>query len=1789
MDNIKSVKLARPPAADSGSGQDSSAVNQKSKRPPQPDFSNSRGATIGGNLEQRHISVIQSGVLDDVHAAFIEPETGSTHKPLAGRRIRKAAVPWHQDHVAIDMEPEHPTGTSQNQNDMEEVHTAGGSEQPEDITGKRDEISIDIEGLLASELENKKSKLASSLITGRNFNEIEEQITQIRGGLRSLLGQSDMYTSNLKLQGMLRPEFYRSFGNNPASAGLHSQIRFIPAESRPGHHDNIAGFLRVQDDLGDNLTRSATYPVVSFRVGEDEYLYLRGYSGRLLSIDDFQLLISIPPQDRTMATLDHLNSGRNSTFAASLQEKYKMNLHTRNLVMGLSHQADFYEAKHAMLPAPIIRPVDARAPSLKPFTGGANLWWGDYEMNTYSVPGTTRTEKRVNLKDHEEDPTLGFPKIYLVYYKAENKFIVYLGENHSAKGPAPGGREPARFISGPVLSTIYGVKRLELLGPEYAPGSRPGAVGQVKRVWKRIARLPIPDIRENIRPGEPVEVMLTCQDGSRHKLKVSEGKLMMNLENPEMGAKFFRKNTQGSEVLNKSKLFSDFVDICTYSYMGDHTGVFTSASGRKEPRLVTDSQEKLPVAPLITPVPGSWAGCFEILQHLAREAASIGNSKMFGESFPARLVLNPGLNAVVKTACIMLSQEIVNRSITTGVARIGAFGSALPTVATIANPQFWGGILTIVVVQTCADKIVRKLIKPAIPKEWLSDNNKCTREIMPALGNWLLEFSRLLTNYGILSATGFRKHPIELPVNAVQAGAYALIQHLRESVGDRKSHPVEHWLFDMMQYVNDLACRSLGNTLAYQISSPSSAIVAGSGSASGSASSPGIEYTERLDFASSYQQAIFERLLVRAGDKMVMPTVAQVVEGSKFADYKGPVEGQYRRIYKDRIGSADRLSSVSVLADKWAYEHTPDLFKHLWFQKPDYGAGINRWWLTFREKLAAGRDGLLSASDRRMLELMNQYSSLRDEEQNSFMERHQAEIQGIIGDISYTREELDAEQREFYMRNTEMLTSRDSEEATRSDTTRSRPFDKGPSLTHMYKEKAFRSLAERESKIHTKDTTFSSRHQIKVMELQQKMRSISTIRDDIHRNFPGTVNRRFRKDLERAISSYTVESGYFHLPLRYPHTGQARWIEPVRGIKVPYNVLNLPSNTTDEFTQQYDPIGTVLINLALRNANKFPFPLFRGVHSVAGYKPDNNAGWPETGKRDWRDTDVKTGDIVMNTEMLSTTASDTMARNFSMSIDAGMTDLRRRLKFVFDGRTAVNITQLTDLNQAEALYPPGAQFRISSVAGTFGDLGLVVRAEQVNTYEEWELGRNMDEIQMDAKTGKLTKSGAHFSPRNYFLGRFTTQNEQAQHGSFLWFRPFDASNTPRGVKDAIHASFLRDDHIVKRDPNDNMGRSYLDLGTENIHHEYYRGKAIERATEAIKGFKPGFKWENLASLEEEEIKKLPDFEMQVVNNEKSREQEIRSVHSSADQIAALLNYDSITAGKWDVNTVLGDKEERFVIWLAANVLRREIKLVDLSAREAEVVYSVSRAYDRANLKETHRGTPQTPFVVGVLRQDQSGFAKGYYSIASDSTGNMPSFKWFRMSGTTEGLTLGNLLHAVYVSRLAGTNDYSVSAEKRAIMPRPGATETVSQLVELLKRFSKFNFLPFQREMINEYDRLYGVAQADIEEAPSDEQQLLRVEAGVSHGDTGNKGDGRNLNSFPKRGSKHAQVQLNEALYGGLSKDGKDLYDEYKDQLRITIGHDDLTQCLHAENKGLKPEEIEVIVSMLRRYVEINTN
>ena len=117
---------------------------------------------------------------------------------------------------------------------------------------------------------------------------------------------------------------------------------------------------------------------------------------------------------------------------------------------------------------------------------------------------------------------------------------------------------------------------------------------------------------------------------------------------------------------------------------------------------------------------------------------------------------------------------------------------------------------------------------------------------------------------------------------------------------------------------------------------------------------------------------------------------------------------------------------------------------------------------------------------------------------------------------------------------------------------------------------------------------------------------------------------------------------------------------------------------------------------------------------------------------------------------------------------------------------------------------------------------------------------------------------------------------------------------------------------------------------------------------------------------------------------------------------------------------------QLLIWLLANMLRREIRLLDLTGTVSdataapELVCSVSRGYDGADLAEDNFGQARSPLLIGLVGGNETN-RRGYYTVAPGT--DRQRLSWRRLTEDDGRATVRNLLHAVFAAEYAREQDY----------------------------------------------------------------------------------------------------------------------------------------------------------------------
>ena len=130
-------------------------------------------------------------------------------------------------------------------------------------------------------------------------------------------------------------------------------------------------------------------------------------------------------------------------------------------------------------------------------------------------------------------------------------------------------------------------------------------------------------------------------------------------------------------------------------------------------------------------------------------------------------------------------------------------------------------------------------------------------------------------------------------------------------------------------------------------------------------------------------------------------------------------------------------------------------------------------------------------------------------------------------------------------------------------------------------------------------TTFRSQTQRDALQTRQNMQARVTATADIDR--AEGLSPAVRGAMRAAITSYSVESGYFHYPIRDNSVGQPQIVRDAvcPGIDFTYQTMNKGDNTLGRDGKKVDPFAPVSLNAAMHTADKEPGIYFRGANTVA--------------------------------------------------------------------------------------------------------------------------------------------------------------------------------------------------------------------------------------------------------------------------------------------------------------------------------------------------------------------------------------------------------------------------------------------------------------------------------------------------------------------------------------------------------------------------------------------------------------
>jgi hypothetical protein len=1148
----------------------------------------------------------------------------------------------------------------------------------------------------------------------------------------------------------------------------------------------------------------------------------------------------------------------------------------------------------------------------------------------------------------------GVPMVRIDYNSIENRALLFLDD--AAATNAPTARRASHDVSGPVLAELQGIRSWEVMGPA---GVEHGVKG---------ARMQQALTRGRAEPGDTV-LRVTTEDQVVHEITFGSDSVRMRMLDPAKPGALAPPSNQPQ------------IDV--YSHQGVNIGPMTSASGFPDPALQMSTGEQLPLGPLLVNRSGTLSAMGQAVAGALRTAVT----------FDPRLGTAGGLvsgavNTAVKAACLAATVYGWNNLLHTvssnrGVLKLQAQAFSASGAGPV-DSQLLAGAVTVMVVSQHLVTLARDLCLKALPQSLTGrDMPEAVRQFaLPAVE----EIGRLLLNFGVQSAMGLpRGHSADPAMLAAQGAVFGLMNWTAQRQGagaTPQHHPAAAATFATLGGTVDIALRAAGAAM----------------DAPGS-TTPAV-----------YAEAAVSRAITRGYDKTLVPVIALVLGmvANSMTRAGAVIEHQVHSENQNNnavSGMKTRLDAYLASGDEAALQ-AQDL-KCLALM----GHMVEVIQRGLRMQLQ--RSGIRSHADRAVQELTRASASADDVEAaagssaagpsraNSFSEHERAFNRIASGQVT-VRNALDqlaegpaqrARQRISVGQQRNMLPVRMTLANYMVDA--SGQAARGP-------------LRPSSGRIPTADSTFTVDGQAAALPVHQAMTEQPGFGSRA-----GDMSAQMQQRCLREMIRYTEESQFFHYPLRWSQTGQVTLQPVVPGIDLPYRTLNRPNNADGSAEGRFDPIQALYVNLGCAKSERMGAMMHRAVVTEARYVDPQLLGPDEPPAPD---NAVQVGQHVGLTEIFSISQSAEMAAAFGQALSHGAADRSRSQRLLVLQETGVNVTQHTDLVQAEAILMPGALFLVESVKpGVLDDenpneaIGQVVCLRQVDTVQAL-LG-----AQPDAVFGNV---------RNYFLG--TAMHPPFEGGDPTLQRllnPYTSASAPRTTKDAIHAAILRGDPIV----------AYLDEAVRNVHHEFFLDKHRKGPPNAPK---------TLAA--------------QLYLNERTEQE--TSIKEQAQTLSTRLRAQEPTA---PISSVAEQHGHELLAWLVTSLLRQPIQLhaVEMSADGTPQLAPNPQVFNSTYDKVLLAG--QTPVVLGVCRQ---GDAQGVY-VCTMSDGQAPELSRVENPPGIETAgnhdTVQNLVHAFVFSSQPDSFDY---ARTRSLTAGPKAQNTAKALWEKMQEFVGTDYLVLQQAL-----------------------------------------------------------------------------------------------------------------------------
>ncbi|MFE8646277.1 hypothetical protein ACFX58_14425 [Sphingomonas sp. NCPPB 2930] len=1218
-------------------------------------------------------------------------------------------------------------------------------------------------------------------------------------------------------------------------------------------------------------------------------------------------------------------------------------------------------------------------------------------------------------------------------------------------------------VGGPVLAKIRGINQWEVVGPEDLTGVK-GAKGArafeaLQAALRECLGQAATDVSSSGTPERPVVIRFTTDDQAVHELAISSRGVRMKLVNPvpTWGCGDSAGTLQAGHGVE--------ADIDVYSYEGQFNGVQASKSGTAEPALVVSTGETLPAGPLIrhaSSVPDQVA-------RTARTALRLVSSQpILGVNNERTLdwMANTGVKVATKVGVVwgfnMLGRMAADSIGVAGLSSQGGGGIGFDSLAKAVSCM---------VISQEATTFAMRQFGRMMPAYFGSPEGQLGRFAVKGLLPSGEEMLRLCLNMELQKSFGLNRgnmgDVLSLACASVAKGG---VEWLKSRAGNPAHHAAAH-----------LSLTLLYNTLYNVTRGVSNAFTTPGGDGHPAGRLIGASLTARLiGRADTLYEPMMATLLNSAG-----------VVGENASAYDHQMSHETQDIGVSMLDRAiTELSSTTTrLSGRKLEENRTAMMLLLTLREGMEGvrqhlsrSPLERDACRFSEigaELAAVQDSVRHASQPMNPDREREMDDRLQEKLESLIEATgpaagASDIQPLRYDVGL----LDSKDRATFDRQSQAARSLwsargDSPQTSRFQevnldySNRGRPAH---ARSHMLFDTA---------NVPRNATTWTRRGQMAAWPTTALMAAapgIHTPRGDA--GLP-PVSKLLQKRATSSAFLYTVESGMFHLPLRFDYIGQLQY-QPIRAnsrISVPHMVLTSAAHTPDGSDGLVDPRVILDVNLAARYAPKYPANLDRAAVTEAAYIPPGGRtrfGDPVSAGASPVKT-VTEGEVVALTEMYSATTSGRMAAYFGAGINAGA-PRNRSLRIHAKMLSGVNFAKVSDLAQGEVVAVPGMLLRVLKIDPDAGkgpepdapgkdvqDLGQVVYCEQVNTYDLEKRFHAMkgpnpllpvegDQV-LEPRSGHLLKSTRHPAPdawifdlgedrfrrldaqkdtgrqvlewtdnKSYFLGRWLEDERRAGDSGpterSRWFFPFSGDQSMRAIKEATHAAILGKDPLVTE--------GLLDIATENVHHAHFREAGGYADT--------------------------PEAAQELQRREAVRE--------AAAQVSARI-------GEMTLSTPLSAQDAASFSWLLTSLLRKRIELVTLDAAGNAQRSSFDTTYDKIDLKREaelsdlaeKRYEPAHVIVVSPV---------GVY-VQQVREGRREMVKM----DEAQGPTLGGLVHALirqaypeagrYTGAPGGSTGGAVT-----LQPDNTALRSAGDILDAMKDAAQAQYLPLQTALVEQF-------------------------------------------------------------------------------------------------------------------------